>query len=521
MTGAPAGRRPARDKTPSQGQRGARRSGPRPDDQARAAALEAAAALDGRDAYVNLVLPAVLRRRGLHGRDAAFATELTYGSVRGRGTYDAIIASAAGRPVADLTPPLLLEGLRLGAHQVLAMRVPAHAAVSATVDLIAREVGAGPARLANAVLRRIAERDLAGWIALLAPPAAEDPDGHLALATSHPAWVVRSLRDALAAHGRSVEELGDLLAADNAPAAVSLAVLPGLGDREEALAAGAREGRLSPLALTATGTPEDVPGVRQGTVRVQDEGSQAVALALAGAPLAGPDGGRWLDMCAGPGGKAALLAALQADRRRRGELPEGAFLDALEVTPHRAELVRTALRPLPADSWAVHVGDARELAGELSQAVAAGGFDRVLLDAPCTGLGALRRRPEARWRRGPADVADLAVLQKELLRAALDAVRPGGVVAYVTCSPHRAETVLVVDDVLRRRTRAAGGVPDVERLDAPAVARAALGGAELELGGPDAQWWPHVHGCDAMYLALLRRTGGPGTGAAPASESLG
>ncbi|MFN8077466.1 MAG: RsmB/NOP family class I SAM-dependent RNA methyltransferase [Kineosporiaceae bacterium] len=471
-------------------------------DQARAAALEASSALDERDAYVNLVLPAVLRRRRLSGRDAAFATELTYGSVRGRGTYDPILAHAAGRPLAEISPPLLVDALRLGAHQVLAMRVPPHAAVSATVDLVSQAVGAGPARLANAVLRRVAERDLDAWLELVAPPADTDPDGHLAVATSHPAWVVRALRDGLAAHGRPVTELPDLLAADNAAPAVSLAVLPGLGDAEAARAAGGRPGRMSPLALLAGGAPHDVPGVRQGTIRVQDEGSQAVALALAAAELDGPDAGRWLDLCAGPGGKAALLAALQQERRREGVLGEGAHLDAVEVSPHRAGLVRSALRPLPSSAWTVHEGDGRELAEELASHCPGGGFDRVLLDAPCTGLGALRRRPEARWRREPGDVGDLAQLQRALLRAALEAARPGGVVAYVTCSPHRAETSLVVDDVLRRRPADAR---PVRKLDAAAVSRAALGREDLDLGsGPDVQWWPHLHGCDAMFLSLLK-----------------
>jgi 16S rRNA (cytosine967-C5)-methyltransferase len=130
-----------------------------------------------------------------------------------------------------------------------------------------------------------------------------------------------------------------------------------------------------------------------------------------------------------------------------------------------------------------------------------GSFDRVLLDAPCTGLGALRRRPEVRWRRTPEDVAPLVELQLELLASALASVRVGGVVAYVTCSPHLAETRLVVDDVLRRRG-------DAERLDAPAALRAVVvPGADLPLGErDDAQLWPHVHGTDAMHLTLLRRT---------------
>jgi 16S rRNA (cytosine967-C5)-methyltransferase len=215
--------------------------------------------------------------------------------------------------------------------------------------------------------------------------------------------------------------------------------------------------------------------VRDHLAQVQDEGSQLVTLALAGVPLEGADA-RWLDLCAGPGGKAALLGALGAI--------QGASLDAVEKAEHRARLVGQACAGLPVT---VHVADGRDSGlPELA-------YDRVLVDVPCTGLGALRRRPEARWRRRADDVAGLVRLQRELLVAALRLVRPGGVVAYVTCSPHLDETVGVVADVVRR-TR-------VEQLDArpqfPGVPRL---GEE-----PHVQLWPHRHGTDAMFCALLRR----------------
>jgi len=403
--------------------------------------------------------------------------------------------------VTDITPALLVEALRLGAHQLLAMRVPSHAAVSSTVDLVATAVGAGPARMANAVLRRIAERDLSGWLSEVAPAATPAPDAHVAVTTSPPEWVSRALRDSLVAHGASADELPALLAADNVAPQVSLAVLPGLGDMSAVLDAGGVPGRLSPLAVLAQGAPDALPGVADGHVRVQDEGSQAVALLLAEAELVGAAEGRWLDLCAGPGGKAAQRASVMTQRAADGALGEKAHLHAVEITPHRARLVETALRPLPAHRWSLHVGDGRTVALDLARDLPAGGFDRVLVDAPCSGLGALRRRPEARWRRTPADVAELSRLQRELLRAALAAVRPGGVVAYVTCSPHRAETTLVVNDVLTHR-RGEGTVP-VERLDAAAAASALTGSNDS--GGPDLQLWPHRHGCDAMFLALLRR----------------
>ncbi len=468
-------------------------------DPARRVAFEVLRAVDVEDSYANLVLPRLLRQAGLSGRDAGFATELTYGALRGRGTYDVVIAACADRPLADVDPPVL-DALRLGAHQLLAMRVPAHAAVSATVDVVRADIGQGAAGFANAVLRRIGDHDLAAWIERVVPPGASEDD-RLAVATSHPDWIVRAFRDALAFNGRDVSELPDLLAADNVAAAVTLALLPGFATAAD-VPGGTSQGAAGTLVPTAVrlptggGAPDSLRVVREGRARVQDEGSQAVALALAAAPLVGPDAGRWLDLAAGPGGKAALLAATLRERAI-----EGSRLVANEVSAHRAQLVRQSVAGVEHAAPGlveVRVGDGREL-GDAGP----GAYDRVLVDAPCTGLGALRRRPEARWRRRAADLATLGPLQRDLLRSALAAVRPGGVVAYVTCSPHPAETRLVVDDVLRKRD-------DVERLDArEALAAAATGRATgADLGrGPDVQLWPHVHGTDAMYLALLAKRG--------------
>jgi 16S rRNA (cytosine967-C5)-methyltransferase len=241
--------------------------------------------------------------------------------------------------------------------------------------------------------------------------------------------------------------------------------------------------------VMAGGDPGDVPAVRDGLAGVQDEGSQLVTLAFAAAPVEGKDE-RWLDLCAGPGGKAALLGALAAQR--------GARLVANEVQPHRTRLVEQALRAVPpAAVEAVRTGDGRQV-GEQEP----GAYDRVLLDAPCTGLGALRRRPESRWRRTPADLATLSGLQRELLASAIAAVRPGGVVAYVTCSPHLAETQLVVLDAVRAAARAG---TSVEVVDATPVMGQVAPSWEPVAGRTDVQLWPHVHGTDAMHLTLLRR----------------
>jgi 16S rRNA (cytosine967-C5)-methyltransferase len=532
-------------------------------DPARNAAFDVMRAVDERDAYANLLLPRLLRERGVKGRDAALATELAYGTLRGLGTYDAIIEMCVDRA----PDPDVRDALRLGAHQLLRMRVPPHAAVGTTVDLVRLRIGPGAAKFANAVLRKIGSRTLEEWIPIIAPDEADDPAGHLAVAHSHPRWIVSAFRDAL---GGGMDEMVDLLEADNARPLVTLVARPGRSSVAELTESGADPGRYSPYAAYLhEGDPGRIPAIAETRAAVQDEASQLVALALTRVPLdrrddrrddgrdsvrddahddahddardvgrddvrdvgrdgvrdVGRDGVRdelWLDMCAGPGGKAGLLDAiatygdLAADRsdaphrsdapdrfdapespdgpdaaaggrpglgRRAVAFPGGARLVAGDVQQHRARLVWQTTRDA-----AVITADGTEPPWRPEV------FDRVMLDAPCTGLGALRRRPEARWRRDPSSIAELGRLQRRLLNAALDAVRPGGVVAYVTCSPHLAETRVVVGDVAGRRG-------DVEQLDARDYLPE-IGG----LGdGPYAQFWPHRHGTDAMFLALLRK----------------
>ncbi|WP_439688532.1 RsmB/NOP family class I SAM-dependent RNA methyltransferase [Curtobacterium sp. SP.BCp] len=506
---------------------GAQRSrGPRPT-SARRVAYDVLRAVQVDDAYANLLLPARIRRAGLAARDAAFATELTYGSIRMLGRYDAIVGIASGRRVENIEADVL-DVMRLGTHQLLGMRTPTHAAVSATVEL-AREVGARRATgFVNAVLRKVAARTDAEWDAAIT----EGRGGDALLATrwSHPTWVVSALRDALAAE-RSRDELAALLAADNVAPRVQLAALPGLAtDDDVATATGSHGDAADPIdgaavdgggavdgtddvpaADDATGTvppvrpdadllpvsptgirgvsgdPARVPGVAAGRLRVQDEGSQLAALALSRSSAVRP-GERWLDMCAGPGGKAALLAAEAA--------VGGAHLVANELVPARAGLVRKALAGF-GDGVTVVEGDGRRF-GRDGAGVQ---YDRVLLDAPCTGLGALRRRPEARWRKQPEDVPELAALQAELLDAAVRVLAPGGTLAYVTCSPHLAETRGQVDAVLERHP----GV--LEQLDTAGIVRSVAVRDPQVADGAVAQLWPHRIGTDAMFVALFRRVG--------------
>lgn len=454
---------------------------------ARQVAYETLRAVHEADAYANIVLPTAIGRAGLSPADAALATELTYGTLRQQGTWDAVIGVAANRPAEGLDPAVR-DILRLGVHQLLATRVPAHAAVNESVALTRTSAGERAVGFVNAVLRAIGRADAATWISR-AEDAARSDDERLSVRTSHPVWVIRALRRALDAEGRA-GELADLLAADNDPPRVTMTALPALA----AVPAESEPTSFSPYGFRApAGDPGRLVTSSNGALRVQDEGSQLAALALSEvAPV--HTGERWLDLCAGPGGKTALLAARVLQAREQGAPVE---LEANEVSPSRAALVRRSLEAIPFEV-PVSEEDGRERVGSAS-------YDRILVDAPCTGLGALRRRPESRWRKSPQDVAPLAELQRELLSAAVRGLRPGGVVAYVTCSPHLAETRDVVAAVVDEHGS------ELDELDARDVLRR-VSRSPLDLAAPAgdggrAQLWPHRHGTDAMSITLLRRRG--------------
>jgi len=447
---------------------------------ARRIALDVILAVRESDSYANLLLPVKLDRAKLSEADAGLATELTYGTLRKQGYYDAVIALAAGRTV-DRIDPAILDVLRLACHQLLSMRVADHAAVDESVEL-AKTVGSRSAvGFVNGVLRTITRTPAADWEDRVLA-AAKNEDEQIALFHSHPVWIVRALRSALAAEGRD-SELDALLEADNVAPRVSLAALPGYATVDEL---DAHASPFSPVGATLDGgDPTRLAPVKAGRARVQDEGSQLAALALSRAkPIEA--GEQWLDLCAGPGGKAALLAA--------EAIAGGATLTANELVPARAELVRKALAVF---------GDAAPEVLELD-GVGVGSshpstFDRILLDAPCTGLGALRRRPEARWRKTPRDVAQLSGLQSNLINSAIEALKPGGILAYVTCSPHLAETKVIVEAAFKKWGLA------IERIDTAAVL-AGVTREPLDLPeSPSVQLWPHRHATDAMFIQLIRK----------------
>lgn len=438
-------------------------------------------AVDVDDAYANLALPAKIKEFGLSSNDAGLATELTYGTLRMQGFYDRVIANAAARDI-DTIDLVVLNILRMGVHQLLNMRVAQHAAVDESVNLAEHMASLGAVGFVNAVLRRTSRHDLEDWQEFITKDIS-NADERLAALYSHPVWIVRALKQSLEAEGRG-EELENLLASDNLNPRVTLVELPGFVDANDEV-----EGEptnYSPLgmSLNTGGDPTRFARVREGVVRVQDEGSQLAALVLSRHHEITP-GEKWLDMCAGPGGKAALLAA----EATLG----GAELTANEVIPGRADLVRKALAILP--DVDVVTGDGVDIGLDQPNT-----YDRILLDAPCTGLGALRRRPEARWRKSPKDVGDLTALQAQLLTSALHALKPGGVLAYVTCSPHLAETRAIVEGALRKNQ-------NVSELDARAVlSDVAMESMDIAGDSQSVQLWPHRHGTDAMFISLLTKS---------------
>ena len=430
------------------------------------------------DSYANLLLPKLLSDANVDSRDAGFIQELAFGTLRNKLLYEKVIELASSRESRTIDSHALIV-LLLGAHQILGMRVPAHAAINESVNLAKQKASQSAAGFVNAVLRRVSERSREQWIDKVLE-SADSADERLSLAYSHPLWIVKSLRAALESRdlGDSIE---DLLLADNTPAKVSVAALPGFADARDLSEYGSL-GIASPIGLELSVPPSRVPQVQSGHVRVQDQGSQLAVLALLAAEVSVEDS-RWLDLCAGPGGTAALMLAVAKQRNL--------YFEANEVSTHRAKLVQQALDPI--SKLKVSIGDGRKLAEGGAR------FSRLLLDAPCTGLGALRRRPESRWRKKSTDIPELAKLQKDLFKASWDSLLPGGVLGYVTCSPHLSETTALVSWA---ESQYRG---DLELLPANAILNEINPNLGLDVTFRTAQLWPHIHGTDAMFIALFRK----------------
>ena len=438
--------------------------------------------MDQRDAYANLLLPSLLGQRGLAGRDAALATELTYGTLRGRGTYDAILGLCSDRALDRVDPPLR-EVLRLGTHQLLATRVAPHAAVATSVDLARDLAGPRSAGFVNAVLRRVSTRDLESWIGVAAPPRDATRSGTWRSATATRAgWRRRSPRPwARTWRARSAR-----------PRPRWPRTASGRGSRCARCPGWPPRRSSWPRARSRPGGRSSAPISMRATRRASGRSARG-ARPCRTRPASSPPS-RW----PGPAWPAGTPGGSTCARGREARpgcwpaWPPSAARTCWPPTRGRTAPGWPGTRPAITGAAGAVVADATR------PAWAPGTFDRVLADVPCSGTGALRRRPEARWRKSPEDVLALGGLQRRLLGSALDAARPGGVVAYVTCSPHLAETRDVLADVL-------GGRDDTEVLDAPAVLAEVPGLRCPEPGSRYAQFWPHRHGSDAIFLALLRR----------------
>ena len=418
------------------------------------------------DGYSNLLLPQALTASNFEQRDKGFATELLYGTLRMQGRHDYIAAQVSDRPWSEVDSGIV-DVVRLGAHQLFEMRVPSHAAVSATVELARKVLGESKASFVNALLRKMSAQSLDQWLA----PAnlISDPVERLSIIYSHPEWIVSAYFDLL----RDFSEVESLLSANNLAATPTIVWWPGRSSAEELISLGAQPTKYSDYGMKIDGAPSTLEAVRHRRAGVQDEGSQLVAQIFAKV-VSNQD--NWLDLCAGPGGKAALLSSLAKE--------SGKKFTANEISAPRAKLVEQVI-----GGARLLVGDGRNIAtlGEK--------YGAILADVPCTGLGALRRRPEVRWRRTVADLRELTQLQRELSDAAISVLEDGGFFGYATCSPHLAETSIAVSDVLRKH-------PELELVDLqpylPADLNSAMRDKSLSL-------WTHRHETDAMFLAVFRK----------------
>jgi len=403
--------------------------------------------------YSNILLPQMLQKSQLESRDRAFVTELVYGTLRQQGFLDSAIKKYADRSIADIDLKIMIV-LRLGTYQLLILKSPAHAAVSESVNLAKIVAGSSSSSFVNALLRRISED-------VEFQPAEQYEQ------LSHPQWII----DAYASALKDEDLVRKQLIANNLPAKPTLIAWPGLAKVEELEQEGANRIPGSRYALSSPGNPGSLAAIRERRAGVQDYGSQLVVENFVATDTGGLT---WLDMCAGPGGKAAYLEALLIHENRDPKL-----LIANELSKERSKLVQQVVRSTKVVNF-----DARYLDRELSESESK--FDRILIDAPCTGLGALRRRPEVRWRRSPQDLPSLTKLQRDLLESAKKLLKPKGIIGYATCSPHLAETKWQINSFLK---------------DNPEFKRVPVDVSPDKDG--DMQLWTFRDGTDSMFLSLL------------------
>ena len=417
------------------------------------------------EGYSNLLLPQALNASKMDERDKSLVTELLYGTIRMQGKHDWVLSQISDRPWSEVDPGIV-DVCRMGVHQIHEMRVPDHAAVASTVEVARKRLGESKASFVNAMLRNVTRKSREEWFLPL--DAITDHVERFSIQYSHPQWIVSAYFDLL----KSWDEVESALAINNEPATPTLVSWPGLSTVSDLIDIGAEPTTYSPYGAHWKGNPGALDLIKSRKIGVQDEGSQLVALVFAAAA----GGESWLDMCAGPGGKAALLSNIARERN--------ITFTANEVSAVRADLVRQVV-----NGDRVLVGDGREIGDHNEK------FDAILIDAPCTGLGALRRRPEVRWRRTLQDLRELTQLQRELIESAVRALKVGGVLGYATCSPHLAETSIQVSDLKKKHLT-------MEQLDISPYLP-----TNLENSGRDMAMslWTHRSDTDAMYLALFKK----------------
>lgn len=417
------------------------------------------------EGYSNLLLPQALNASKLDERDKSLVTELLYGTIRMQGKHDWVLSQISDRPWSEVDPGIV-DVCRMGVHQIHEMRVPDHAAVASTVEVARKRLGESKASFVNAMLRNVTRKSREEWFLPL--DAITDHVERFSIQYSHPQWIVSAYFDLL----KSWDEVESALAINNEPATPTLVSWPGLSTVSDLIDIGAEPTTYSPYGAHWKGNPGALDLIKSRKIGVQDEGSQLVALVFAAAA----GGESWLDMCAGPGGKAALLSNIARQRN--------ITFTANEVSAVRADLVRQVV-----NGDRVLVGDGREIGDHNEK------FDAILIDAPCTGLGALRRRPEVRWRRTLQDLRELTQLQRELIESAVRALKVGGVLGYATCSPHLAETSIQVSDLKKKHLT-------MEQLDISPYLPTNLENSERDMA---MSLWTHRSDTDAMYLALFKK----------------
>jgi 16S rRNA (cytosine967-C5)-methyltransferase len=439
---------------------------PRPD-AARLLAYDVLHEVNRNGGYSNLLLPKTLSQSNLDERDRAFATELVYGTLRMQGRHDWILQQVSDRPWHEVDEALV-DVARMGAHQLFEMRVPTHAAVSATVELGRKVLGESKASFLNAILRKVSQKSLDDYVSEISEIT--DELQRLSVLHSHPEWIVNSYLDQLG----SFQEVEKLLVANNVAPRPTLVSWPGLSTQQDLVDIGAIPTLYSPFGGVFDGSPGSLDLVISRKAGVQDEGSQLVVDVFA---KVAKDQESWLDLCAGPGGKAALLSAIAKQK--------GIEFSANEISEVRAKLVRQVVQGADVSSI-----DARELSSLGKQ------YGAILADVPCTGLGALRRRPEVRWRRTVADLKALVHLQTEIIDSAIYSLAPGGFFGYATCSPHLLETRIAVSEALKRH-------PELEHVDLAEFLHPDLKESAVDRG--NMTLWTHKHNTDAMFLSVMHK----------------